>query len=139
MAEPDPNAPQSAFAYPVGSSTPGTPTGSEQLITKSGTLPGKRGPYYLQSANGLVMTVQVPAPVAGGSASGGDDNIELEIVNTDNLAHVIQSGSGGSPFVGYINGDVNYRATFSGSPIGRVLKLRAYGGNWYTGSGVTLS
>lgn len=134
----DPTQPQSAFPYDRGVATPGTPTGSEALLTASGQLNAKQGVYYLQAANDSPMTIQIPAPTAGSSASGGDDGNQITFVSVDGLAHIIQSGSNGSPPVHNING-ADYRATFSGSPIGRVLTLHAYNGIWYTGSTVTLS
>jgi hypothetical protein len=44
----DPALPQSAFPYPSGAATPGTPTGSVQVVSKDGSL-AKRGQLYIKA------------------------------------------------------------------------------------------
>jgi hypothetical protein len=127
---PDPNAPQSAFAYPAGSATPGTPTGSEQVIAANGVL-GIYGPLYitaLPSAPTTPLQLSLPAPAPGSSKSNGNDNIELELINVSGLAHVITAGAA-SPN-GYLNGGVNHTITFIASKPGVSVRLRAYNGQW---------
>jgi hypothetical protein len=138
----DPTLPQSAFAYPSGSVTAGTPTGSEQVVTTSGPI-GKSGPLYLKSAgwnattHSSDMALSLAAPIAGSSANGGDDNLELEIINVDGRYHTITTAED------CFNGDSETLVFDDGaSPpiVKRSVRLRAYGGVWYTdASGVTLS
>jgi hypothetical protein len=118
---PDPNAPQSAFPYPAGSSTPGTPTGSEQVISKSGPI-GKRGPLYVTALTALQLSLA--APIAGPSSKGGDDNTELLIVNVSGAAHVVATSAGA------LNG-IAQQLTMQASMPGLAYRFRAYGGVWY--------
>jgi len=134
----DPTLPQSAFPYPAGSATPGTPTGSERVLSVSGPVPGKTGRYFIQSSPAANLTLTLQAPIAGSAANGGDDNNEIEFVNADGrTGHLIKVGTN------LVNGASANIAPHDGSspPVAlRMFKLVALGGVWYCNTGgVTLS
>jgi hypothetical protein len=134
----DPTLPQSAFPYPAGAATPGTPTGSEALLSVSGPVPSKQGQYFIQSSPAANLTLALHAPIAGSPANGGDDGNEIEFVNLDGrTGHQIKVGTN------LVNGAyANVTLHDSSSPPNalRSMKMIAYGGVWYCNtSGVTLS
>jgi hypothetical protein len=127
----DPNLPQSAYPFQAGAATPGTPAGPGQVVSANGPLP-KYGPLYI--AAGVALTgLLLAAPNPGSAAAGGDDNLDLLIVNTDGHAHVIVTPADA------ING-VDMRITFAAAA-GGYVRLVAYGGVWYMigSTGVTRS
>lgn len=132
----DPTLPQSSFPYPTGSSTPGTPVGSEQLLSQSGPIPSKQGLYYI-NGNGKNLTLSLQTPIAGDSAKGGDDGNVIEMLNVDGGYHTITAGANvfnGSHALALLHD--------SASPptVSRKFSATAYNGQWICNtSGITLT
>lgn len=97
------------------------------LISAGGAVP--------ITGKSLIKTAGVDActlanPVAGNPAAGGNDGLEITIIDLGGHAHTVTTGAN------KINGN-KHIATFPGT-LGTQIKLIAYNGVWYTDGGGTV-
>ena len=99
------------------------------LVASGGAVP-VAGVSWLGTAG--VDACTLATPVAGNPAAGGNDNLEITIIDTTGHAHTVTTAAN------KINGN-KHIITFPGT-VGSQIKLRALNGIWYTdGGGTTLS
>lgn len=104
--------------------------GSLSALNAAGSATPISGKSLINSSG--VNATTLATPVAGDPAAGGNDGLEITIVDISGHAHTVTTASN------KING-ADHVATFSGTK-GCQIKLTAYNGIWYTdGGGTTLS
>lgn len=106
---------------------------STQAALVDGAITIKEGTVFATKGSAAALTLA--APTAGAQSAGGDDNRELEIVDTTGFAHTITTPAN------KLNGSKHVITMQSGSPlasaVGTIVRLRAYGGVWYMNPGAT--
>ena len=125
----DAYAPQNSFIFSPARCTPGTPTQpDQQIIADNCTLP-KRGPLYLTAWHGrpLELVLNPPDYAAGDIPGSDDENLDLFIISTDALAHVITTATNG------FRGNAS-QITFDTAPGGAAWLIAHHGVWWDVGS-----
>jgi hypothetical protein len=92
------------------------------------------GTAYLKAGGTSAVAMTIPAPISGSQQNGGQDGATLELISLDAALYTI-TGPANS-----INGAYD-TITFGSSTslAGLGIKLKAYGGVWYTSGQATVA